>query len=144
VLRRLVVFVAFIAVATAVCTLPARAASSLAASWMITYYVDPTGAPGSMVCVNFNKTGEGHGVITGTWTSPSISGWSGQWAQKGQHFEWYGYYTLSGKTVATFDSGDMLNPHAASETSAVANIVTGSPGTLFTGTATLQTVRACS
>jgi hypothetical protein len=131
------VAVAFIGAVAA----PASAFIGLAASWMVTYYIDPTGSMGATQCINFNKTTESHGVITGTWNSPTFSGWSGQWVQKGEHYAWHGFYT---STSATYEVGDIINRNVTAETSA-ATLSFGSGGTttLDTATATMVQVKNC-
>ena len=124
---------------------PALAGHGLAASWLVTYYLDPNSQQGSTVCVNFNETSDKQGVITGTWNSPSISGWSGQWVAKGQHFQWYGAYNVSGQIFATADAGDFITKTAAAETSAtVFRITPSGPVTVNTGTAVMTAVKNCN
>ena len=142
-LRRFTVIVGTVGLAAGICTAPAGAVGSLAASYAITYYRDGTGATYATACVNFNVTSRSHGVVYGNWSSPSISGWSGQWLQKGEHFEWFGFYTSGNTVYETSDSGDFINATTATETSAIVN-AQGSQGPLFNGTATLQAVRSCS
>ena len=147
-LRRFFLFAPALSAALAVSigsALPASAATQLAASWAITYYANPMGVPYATVCVNFTKTGVSQGVSSGTWTSPSISGWSGSYVQRGDHFSWYGTYAVNGKSYATFDVGDLINGVAGAESSAGSFALAPSGATtVFTGTAILQQVKRCS
>jgi hypothetical protein len=123
---------------------PAGAANSLAASWTVTYYLDPLGTQGATQCINFKKTGETNGITTGTWKSPTLAGWNGQWVQKGQHYSWYGAYAQSGATIATFDSGDFINANLTAEPSFAMFTTGAKPLTQSSGTAIMQQVPSCS
>jgi hypothetical protein len=124
---------------------PARAAIMLAASWTVTYYLDPSGMQSTTECINFNKTGEVNGVITGNWNSPTFPTWKGQYVQRGQHFAWHGAYTKNGARISTYDAGDFVNADIAAETS-IGAFAAGKTGvtTIHTGTATLTQVPSCS
>ena len=102
--------------------------------------------PGSQQCVNFFKKAEKNGVITGTWNSPTLSGWSGEWVQRGQHYAWHGSYVApTGATVVTYDSGDFVNANLTAETSIASLIVAnGVTTTNATGTATMTQVPKCA
>ena len=123
---------------------PASAAHTLSATWIVTYYIDPTGVVGATECINFHRKSQINDVITGTWNSPSVPGWSGQWVEKGQHYSWYGTYIASGQTYATYDSGDFINNNTTAETSIGTFSTATPPVTLFTGTATMVQVPSCS
>jgi hypothetical protein len=124
---------------------PASAIVPLNATWIVTYYVDPTGAAAGTECVNFHKHADSNGVVTGTWNSPTFPGWTGAWVQKGQHYSWYGQYEASGQTVASYDSGDLINPDIGAEPSAgFFAIGTAKPTPISTGTVTLMQVPSCS
>lgn len=131
-------------------TLPAVAGRGLSESWLVTYYLDPSSTTGNTVCVNFGKGKDASGVITGTWSSPSISGWKGQYVVKGEHFAWHGSYTASGVTYATYDVGDLISAAGgastgASETSAgVVQVTPNGPATVSTGTAFLSATASCN
>ena len=124
---------------------PARAANMLAASWMVTYYLDPLGTQGATDCINFNKTGETNGVVSGVWNSPTVPTWNGEWIQKGSHYSWHGFYTKSGAKIATYDVGDFINANLTAEPS-IGAVGDGShgPTTIHTGTATMVQVASCS
>jgi hypothetical protein len=123
--------------------IPASAGATLNASWIVTYYSDPSDAQYGTQCINFQKTGGKDGETVGKWSSPTLAGWSGYWIQKGEHFSWYGSYVANGVTYATYDAGDFINTSLAAESSAGAfDAANGSP--LFTGTATLALVKKCS
>jgi hypothetical protein len=123
---------------------PASAGHGLAASWLVSYYLDPTSQPGATACINFNKKSESNGVIIGTWASPSIAGWKGHWVSKGQHFAWYGAYTANGNTYSTYDVGDFITTTGAAETSSgVFQVSPGAPLTVNTGTALMTLVSSC-
>jgi hypothetical protein len=134
-------FVLCAGLACAAVAAPASAFTPLNASWMVTYYIDPLGGQGATHCINFNKTGESSGVIVGKWFATTLKGWHGEWSQKGQHFQWHGFY---GKT-ATYDVGDFVNVNIAAEASAAAFALNpnGRVVTLDTATATLVQVRTC-
>jgi hypothetical protein len=124
---------------------PASAITPLNATWMITYYLDPLGTTGATECINFHKKADISGVVTGTWNSPTFSGWFGQYVQKGQHYSWYGTYSQSGQTYATYDAGDFINANITAEPS-IGVFSTGArkPTTVYTGTATMVQVQSCS
>ena len=124
---------------------PARGATLLAASWVVTYYLDPTGARGSQQCVNFYKKTASNGVKMGTWKSPTLPGWSGEWIQRGQHYQWHGSYVgPGGPTVVTYDVGDFVNDNITAETSVASLIVSnGVTSTNSSGTATMVQVPSC-
>jgi len=133
-----------IAAAALFCT-PAQAAHTLNATWLVTYYLDPMGAPGGTECVVFGHNHSSNGVVTGTWTSPTFPSWKGQWVERGQHYAWHGFYTKSGSTVATYDVGDFITATATAETSfGTFTDGAGGPTTLTTGTATMVQVNSCS
>ncbi|MBV9647880.1 MAG: hypothetical protein JO043_10490 [Candidatus Eremiobacteraeota bacterium] len=119
------------------------AANSLAASWMVTYYLDPYGTAGGTQCVNFKKTAETNGVITGTWRSPTFPSWNGQWVQKGQHYSWYGTWRQSGANGASFDVGDFITANVTAESSSGSFTTGAKPVTQTTGTATMTQVASC-
>jgi len=124
---------------------PVSAASGLAASWLVTYYLDPTGSMGSVQCVNFGKTGETDGVARGLWHALTLSGWKGEWVTKGEHFAWHGAYTANGETTVTYATGDFINRDQAAVTSAASLKLTSSGVvTRTTGTATMVQVARCS
>jgi hypothetical protein len=91
---------------------PALAASSPAVygSYNVTFYLEPSRATGATQCIIFTPTnifGTGLGVTTsGTWTSPTFAGWSGQYIQEGDHIRWYGFTTGG---LATSETGNALN-----------------------------------
>jgi hypothetical protein len=144
-MRNIFLALAALPLAIAAVAVPAKAFNHLNASWMVTYYLDPFGSTGATECVNFKKTAETNGVVTGTWKSPTFPTWNGQWVQKGQHYSWYGTYSQSGQTFATFDVGDFLNANATAETSTGVFMVGASkPVTVDTGTATMVQVPSCS
>lgn len=77
---------------------PAMAAPDLNGTWKLTFYSEPNHTTGATQCLVFTKTGTVAGESnSGTWTSPSFSGWKGQWIQEGDHVRFFGF---SG-TVAT-------------------------------------------
>jgi len=122
---------------------PARASATLNASWLVTYYADPSGVFAGSQCLNFTFVQRKNGVVSGTWASPSLPGWAGGWVQKGEHFSWFGSYKLDGAAVATFDAGDFISPTIGAESSAGA--YTASSGVpVFTGAATLTQVKNCN
>jgi hypothetical protein len=143
-LRRLFIWPAACAVACCAFFLPTPSSAylTLNASWLVSYFADPSGVPFGSQCVNFVPTGRSNGVESGVFNSPTLPGWTGTWVQKGEHFSWYGTFSQSGATYATFDAGDLLSPRVAAESSAGAfNTATGA--TLFSGTATLTQVKSC-
>ena len=142
--QRATLSIAFGSILLAAAASPALAIHSLAGTWLVTYYLDPTSTQGSTQCINTRKTGETNGVISGTWSSPTLQGWRGQWTEKGQHYEWHGTYVVSGTTYATFDVGDFITPLATAETSAATfQAAPTGPTTVSTGTATMTMVANC-
>lgn len=81
--------------------------ASVAGSWKVTFFLEPTRYTGSTQCVTFTLVpGTVNGISTsGTWTSPSFPGWSGQWIQHGDYIRWFG--VVNG--VATSEAGFMPN-----------------------------------
>jgi hypothetical protein len=125
---------------------PAAAIIPLNASWMVTYYIDPSGSSGGTQCINFRKKSDAGGVVTGTWDSPTFPGWSGEWVQKGQHYSWYGKYAnAQGVNVATYDAGDFITATITAEPSIGAFMPDGTkPVSVYTGTATMLQVASCN
>jgi len=124
---------------------PARAFTTLNASWVIQYSLDPNGTPGGSACVNFFGGTHSGNVVTGTWKSPTIAGWRGSWLVRGQHYQWYGSYAdAQGNTFATYDVGDFINATSTAETSVATYQVTRSGSyPIATGTATMTQVASC-
>jgi hypothetical protein len=78
---------------------------NLAGSWNVTFYLEPNHTTPNTQCVVFIKDGSQVGESnSGTWTSPSVSGWSGEWFQEGEQIQWYGF-TSSG--LATSETGSL-------------------------------------
>lgn len=123
---------------------PASAGGGLAASWLVTFYLDPTGAMGSTQCINFAAASNVNGIGRGKWRSPSRTGWHGQYVQRGQHFAFHGSYAANGATFVTYAAGDFINSNIAAVTSA-ATLKTTATGeaTHNTGTATMVQVPNC-
>jgi hypothetical protein len=65
---------------------------SVEGSWNVTFYLEPTRVSGATQCIVYTKVpGTVAGVpSSGTWTSPTFAGWSGQWIQLGDHIRWFG------------------------------------------------------
>ena len=124
---------------------PASATVTLNATWVVTYYLDPTGAEAGTECINFFGPKTQNGVTTGSWNSPTFPGWTGQWVQRGQHYAWHGFYKKNGAHVATYDVGDFVNANITAETS-VGKLADGGNGpmTVSTGTATMMQVPSCT
>lgn len=80
---------------------------SVAGSWRVTFFLEPARSTGATQCVVFTLApGTVAGVPTsGTWTSPTFPGWSGQWIQLGDHVRWFGVTSA----LATTESGNMEN-----------------------------------
>lgn len=80
---------------------------SVAGSFNVTFFLEPLRSTGATQCIVFKLVpgtvaGEPN---SGTWTSPTFPGWSGQWIQLGDHVRWFG--VTSG--LATEASGNMAN-----------------------------------
>lgn len=95
--------------ATGVLSTPlAQAASpSVVGNWNVTFFLEPARSTGATQCVVFKLVpGTVGGVPTsGTWTSTTFPGWSGQWVQLGDHVRWFGVTSA----LATTESGNMEN-----------------------------------
>ncbi|HBI21394.1 MAG TPA: hypothetical protein DDY37_02220 [Legionella sp.] len=79
----------------------------VAGSWKVTFFVEPGRTTGSTQCIVFSKVpgtvaGESD---SGTWTSPTFPGWSGQWVKQGDLVRWFGVTDA----LATEESGIMEN-----------------------------------
>ena len=94
--------------ATAIGTPLAQAASpSIAGNWNVTFFLEPGRTTGSTQCIVFKLVagtvaGESN---SGTWTSPTFPGWSGQWVKQGDHVRWFGVTD----SLATEESGNVEN-----------------------------------
>ena len=73
-LRRVVWFAAVLVACVVVFVpgAPARASATLNASWLVTYYADPSGVFAGSQCLNFTFVQRKNGVVSGTWASPSL------------------------------------------------------------------------
>lgn len=82
-------------------------APSVAGNWNVTFFLEPTRSTGATQCIEFKLVpGTVAGVATsGTWSSPTFAGWSGQWIQLGDHVRWFGVTSA----LATTESGDIEN-----------------------------------
>ncbi|HEY9631791.1 MAG TPA: hypothetical protein V6D14_00190 [Coleofasciculaceae cyanobacterium] len=73
---------------------PAMAAPDLSGTWQVTFYSEPNHSGGATQCIVFTPTGK---ILSepksGTWQSPSFSGWKGEWIQEGDYVRWYGFTT---------------------------------------------------
>lgn len=143
-LRLIAALVAFAPLSLVLTASPASAVHTLNATWIVTYYIDPTGVTGATECINFHRKSEVNGVITGIWNSPTFPGWTGQWVEKGQNYSWYGTYSYASQTYATYDTGEFINSNMTAEPSIGAFSTATPPVTLFTGTATMVQVPSCS
>jgi hypothetical protein len=86
----------------------AQAASpSVVGSWKVTFFLESARSTGATQCIVFKSVpGTVAGVPTsGTWTSPTFPGWTGEWIQLGDHVRWFG---LTGP-LATTESGNVEN-----------------------------------
>jgi hypothetical protein len=94
---------------------PARAAEpTFVGSWNITFALDPGRTAGATQCIVVIKTGTVAGLpLSGTWTSPTFSGWGGQWIELGDHVRWFG---VTGGGLSTEESGNVIS---ASQTGGV-------------------------
>ena len=115
------------------------AGPEFAGTWTVTFYPLPNLQTASATqCVVFTKDGSQLSVAnSGTWTSPSFSGWSGGWYQIGNDFQWYGFFG-SGTGNITI-SGSM-----AIHTIATGVFADNSPGvTNNLGSVVMKKVSAC-
>ena len=88
-------------------TLAYAASPSVVGSWNVSFFLEPARATGATQCIVFTLVpGTVGGVPTsGTWTSPTFPGWSGQWVLLGDHVRWFGVTS----SLATSESGNMEN-----------------------------------
>lgn len=94
-------------IALAAISSPNVISPSVVGNWRVTFYLEPLRAVGASQCIVFTLVpGTVAGSPTsGTWTSPTFPGWSGQWIQQGDHVRWFG---VTGGLVTT-ESGNMVN-----------------------------------
>ena len=80
---------------------------SVVGTWAVSFFLESTRSTGATQCIVYTlASGTVAGVpSSGTWTSPSFAGWSGQWIQLGDHVRWFG---ITGG-LATSESGNMEN-----------------------------------
>lgn len=83
----------------------ATASPNVVGIWNVTFYLEPGRGTGATQCIVFKSVpGIVAGVPTsGTWTSPTFPGWSGQWIQLGDHVRWFGVTS----SLATTESGNL-------------------------------------
>lgn len=109
-MKKLLVYgLALLSVTGPACASLAKADSpKLQGSWNVTFYLDPGRSTGATQCIVFKQTSGtvGGAVRSGTWTSPTFAGWSGQWIQLGDHVRWFGVTTGG---LATEESGNIEN-----------------------------------
>jgi hypothetical protein len=76
--------------------------------WSVTFAVEPGKAPGATQCIVVNLVpGTVASLpVSGTWSSPTFSGWQGQWVELGDHIRWFGV-TKGG--LSTEESGNVIN-----------------------------------
>jgi hypothetical protein len=76
-------------------------------SWNVAFYLDPGRTPGASQCiVVVLAPGTVAGLpVSGTWSSPTFSGWKGQWVELGDHVRWFG---VTGGGLSTEESGDVI------------------------------------
>ena len=86
--------------------------------WRVTFYPEPDLAPGSTQILCFKADG--------TWYATTVSGWDGEWFQKGDRFRWYGHgeneiataffgqFVSKSSSTGEFASFDMTGPTATS------------------------------
>ena len=75
--------------------------------WTLTFYLEPNHTIAATQCVTFTKTSDQVGEAnSGTWSSSSFAGWSGEWYQEGDKFHFYGF-TSSG--LATHEEGSLIS-----------------------------------
>lgn len=95
--------------ATSVLSAPLAQASSpsIVGNWNVTFFLEPGRTTGATQCIIFKLVpGTVAGESTsGTWTSPTFPGWSGQWVKQGDHVRWFGVTD----TLATEESGNVEN-----------------------------------
>jgi hypothetical protein len=101
---------------------------SFAGTWTISYYLEPNYSSGATQCVIFTTaSGTVGGVATsGTWRSPTFSGWTGKWVQIGDHVRWFGVTsTLATEAVGNLAYGSLTGglsfTHFNKSTSAVSS-----------------------
>lgn len=80
---------------------------SVVGNFRVTFFLEPTRSTGATQCIVFKLVpgtvaGEPN---SGTWSSPTFPGWSGEWVQLGDHVRWFG--VVGG--LATSASGNMAN-----------------------------------
>lgn len=80
---------------------------SVVGSFNVTFFLEPLRSTGATQCIVFRLVpgtvaGE---PMSGTWSSPTFPGWTGQWVQLGDHVRWFGVTS----SLATSASGNMAN-----------------------------------
>jgi hypothetical protein len=83
------------------------ASPSIVGNWNVTFFLEPSRTTGATQCIVFKSVagtvaGESN---SGTWTSPTFPGWTGQWVKQGDHVRWFGVTS----TLATEESGNVEN-----------------------------------
>ncbi len=83
---------------------------SVVGSWKIQFYLENSRLNGAQQCFNLvSVPGRVADVPTsGTWTSPSFPGWSGEWIQLGDHIRIFGVTS----SLATTASGNISSSSA--------------------------------
>jgi hypothetical protein len=111
----------------------------LAGSWKLTFYLEPGHTLGASQCLVFTKQGNQVGEPnSGTWTSPTFPGWTGEWFQdKGDHFQFYGF--TSGGLATSAYGALVSNNIAAGEFNHFTPGVTSSAGAIL-----LNRVHSCT
>jgi hypothetical protein len=93
------------------CALAASASAAespaFAGSWEITFFEDPGRLAGATQCIVATKAADTVGGMqhSGTWQSPTFTGWQGQWVQTGDHVRWFG---VTGTGLVTEASGNVI------------------------------------
>jgi hypothetical protein len=92
---------------------PAMALPDLSGSWKFTFYLEPNHTTGATQCLVFTPTGR---ILSeaksGTWTSPTFSGWKGQWIQEGDRVRIVGF--TSGGLATSENNGLLISANSMS------------------------------
>lgn len=88
---------------------PAMALPTFTGPWVVDYWQDDARGSAGTQCLNFTVDAAGvFGSRGGAFSSPSVSGWVGNWVQQGDRVRWWGRI---GNNYATSSEGTLINPN---------------------------------
>ena len=106
-MKKLAIYGLVLAASAMTAPLAQASSPSIVGNWNVTFFLEPGRVTGATQCIVFKLVpGTVAGEATsGTWTSPTFPGWSGQWVKQGDHVRWFG---VTG-SLATEESGNVEN-----------------------------------